>query len=226
MTVVFPGLSCNMVLVLASIGSEGLLVTEALQSCLHHQIYLRTGQLWADGRSMLHLHQQWQAARASVHLKSSLVLPLPVPICSPSGVQPGRHCLIEPQIALTESYGVLVGHTLVCRRFSAGIGRVSGSLGDCLSRGWSDPLGASGRHRCRLSSFLEKTLRNILHQYAHVFPAPGEPVTGRTTTVQHEIETNDARPVQCGPRRLVPAGQIEPSDSPCYEKGWIYAFLC
>ena len=113
MIVVFPGLSCNMVLVVASIGLEGLLVTEALQSCLHRQIYLRTGQLWADGRSTLHLHQQWQAARASVHLKSSLVLSLPVPICSPSGVQPGRRSLIEPQIALTESYGVLVGHTLV-----------------------------------------------------------------------------------------------------------------
>ena len=39
------------------------------------------------------------------------------------------------------------------------------------------------------------TLRNVLHQYAHVFPAPGEPVTGRTTTVQHDIETNDTRPV-------------------------------
>ena len=50
------------------------------------------------------------------------------------------------------------------------------------------------------------TLRDILHQYAHVFPAPGEPVTGRTTTVQHDIETNDTRPVRCGPRRLVPAG--------------------
>ena len=73
------------------------------------------------------------------------------------------------------------------------------------------------------------TLRNILHQYAHVFPAPGEPVTGRTTAVQHDIETNAARPTRCGPRRLAPAGlrteqtcikemleggRIEPSDSP------------
>ena len=56
-----------------------------------------------------------------------------------------------------------------------------------------------------------------------------EPVTGRTTTVQHDIITTDARPVRCGPRRLAPAGlrkeqtcvkemldggQIEPSDSP------------
>ena len=62
-----------------------------------------------------------------------------------------------------------------------------------------------------------------------MFPAPGEPVTGRSKSVQHEIEINDARPVRCGPRRLAPAGlrreqdcvremlsggQIEPSDSP------------
>ena len=72
-------------------------------------------------------------------------------------------------------------------------------------------------------------LRDLLFHYRHVFPAPGEPVTGRTTSVQHEIVTTDARPVHCGPRRLAPAGlrkeqscvqemlhggQIEPSDSP------------
>ena len=33
MTVVFPGLQCDMMLVVANIGSEGLLGTEALQSC-------------------------------------------------------------------------------------------------------------------------------------------------------------------------------------------------
>ena len=58
MTVAFPGLSCDMVLAVASIVSEGLLGTEALQSCLPHQLDLRTGQLWADGQSTLQLHQQ------------------------------------------------------------------------------------------------------------------------------------------------------------------------
>ena len=53
-------------------------------------------------------------------------------------------------------------------------------------------------------------------------------MTGRTTSVQHEILMPNARPVRCGPRRLAPAGlrteqkcvqdmllggQIEPSDS-------------
>ena len=48
-------------------------------------------------------------------------------------------------------------------------------------------------------------LRELLHRYEHVLPAPGEPVTGHTTSVQHDILTSDARPVRCGPRRLAPA---------------------
>ena len=75
MTVAFPGLSCKMVLVVAIIDSEGMLGTEALQSCLPHQLDLRTGQFWVDGQSTLQLHQQRQTARASAHLMSSLVLP-------------------------------------------------------------------------------------------------------------------------------------------------------
>ena len=46
MTVIFPDLSCEMLLVVASIGSDGLLGTEALQSCLPHRLDLQTGQLW------------------------------------------------------------------------------------------------------------------------------------------------------------------------------------
>ena len=74
--------------------------------------------MWADGQSMLQLHQQRQAARASTHITSSLVLPpdseivAPVSIRSSSGIQPGRCSLIEPKIAFTEDYGSLVGCTL------------------------------------------------------------------------------------------------------------------
>ena len=46
-----------MLFVVANIGSDGLLGTEALQSYLPHQLDLRTGQLWADGWSTLQLHQ-------------------------------------------------------------------------------------------------------------------------------------------------------------------------
>ena len=57
--------------------------------------------------------------------------------------------------------------------------------------GGSHPsLGDPGRQR----------LLDLIFRYRHVFPAPGEPVTGRTTTVQHDIITMDARPVCCGPR--------------------------
>ena len=56
--VVFPGLKCIMCCVVASIGSDGLLGTEALQSCIPHQFDLRTGQLWAEGRATLQFHQQ------------------------------------------------------------------------------------------------------------------------------------------------------------------------
>ena len=61
-------------------------------------------------------------------------------------------------------------------------------------------LGDSGR----------QLLRDLLYRYRHVFPAPGEPVTGRTTSVQHEILKSDARPIHCGPRRLAPADWHRP----------------
>ena len=65
-----------------------------------------------------------------------------------------------------------------------------------ILRGSHPSLGDAGRQQ----------LRNLLFRYCHVFPAPGEPVTGRTTAVQHDIITKDAHPVRCGPRRLAPAG--------------------
>ena len=88
-----------------------------------------------------------------------------------------------------------------------------------IVKGSHPSLGETGR----------RSLRDLLHRYEHVFPAPGEPMTRRTKSVQHEIITKDARPIRCGPRRLAPAGlrteqecakdmltggQIEPSDSP------------
>ena len=43
------------------------------------------------------------------------------------------------------------------------------------------------------------------HPFLGEIPAAGEPVTGRTTSVQHEIMTTDTRPVRCGPQCLAPA---------------------
>ena len=75
MTVAFPGLSCDMLFVVASIGSDVLLGTEALQSCLPHQLDIRMGKLWAEGRSTLQLHQQRVTHDVKGFLKTSVVLP-------------------------------------------------------------------------------------------------------------------------------------------------------
>ena len=75
LNVVFPRLSCDMLFVVASIGSDSLLGTEALQSCLPHQLDLPTGQLLADGRSTLQLHQQRLIPEVEGFLMTSVVLP-------------------------------------------------------------------------------------------------------------------------------------------------------
>ena len=59
----------------ANIGSDGLLGTEALQSYLPHQLDLRTGQLWAEGWSTLQLHQQILTPDMDGLLTTSVVIP-------------------------------------------------------------------------------------------------------------------------------------------------------
>ena len=268
MTVVFPGLSCDMLLVVASIGSDGLLSMEALQSCLPHQLDLRTGQLWAEGRSTLQLHQQRLTPSAAAFLTTSVVLPpdseivAPVAIRSASGVRPGPCSLVEHCMGLTEDYGVIVGHvyTLIdASSWSAGVLMVNPNAEEIVLHSFTcvgnlvpvsavsvvlvEPALPSGVCKT-LPDHLEDIvtgshpslgeagrllLRNLPHWYEHVFSAPGQPVTGHTTSVQHEILISDARLVRCGSRRLAPVGlcteqtcvkemllggQIEPSDSP------------
>ena len=75
LAIVFPGLCCDMLFVVANIGSDGLLGTEALQSYLPHQLDLRTGQLWANGWSTLQLHQQWLTPELDGPLTTSVVIP-------------------------------------------------------------------------------------------------------------------------------------------------------
>ena len=239
LNVVFPGLSCDMLFVVASIGSDSLLGTEALQSCLPHQLDLRTGQLWAEGGSTLQLHQQRLITEVQGFLMTSVVLPPDSEIVAPfsvSGVRLGSNALVEPSRSLMEEYGVVVGHMLVdasswsasvlminpnaeivlpsftCVGKLVPVSAVSVALADpglpddgCvilpdhleeIVMGSHPSLGEAGR----------RLLRELLHWHKDVFPAPGEPVTGRTTSVQHEILTSDARPVRCGPGRLAPAG--------------------
>ena len=116
LNVIFPGLRCDMWCVVAEIGTDGLLGTEALQSCLPHQLDLRTGQLWADGRSTLQLHQQRSTPLAICSLITAVVLPPVSEVVaefSITGDQLGSCALIDPNWELTEEFGVMVGHTLV-----------------------------------------------------------------------------------------------------------------
>ena len=43
-----------------------------------------------------------------------------------------------------------------------------------------------------LSDAGRQLLRDLIFRYRHIFPALGEPVTGRTMTMQHDIITTDA----------------------------------
>ena len=103
--VVFPGLKFSMCCVVASIGSDRLLGTEALQSCLPHQLDLRTGQLWAEGRSTLQLHQQKPNPDVRGLLLTAVVLPPDSEVVAPfslNGRQLGSCALIVPDRDLTE----------------------------------------------------------------------------------------------------------------------------
>ena len=263
---VFPGLKCVMCCVVASICSDGLLGTEALQSCLPHQLDLRTGQLWAEGRVTLQLHQQKPTPKINGLLMTAVVLPPDSEVVAPielTGGQLGTCALIVPSRQLTKDFGVVVGHTLVdASTCSASVLMINPNAEEvvlpcktCI--GMLVPISAVSVARSELQlptdgvvtlpEHLEdimkgshpslgessrQLLRDLLHRYEHVFPAPGEPVTGHTRSTQHKIITKNARPIHCGPPRLAPAGlrtecvkdmlkggQIEPSDSPWASPG-------
>ena len=74
-----------------------------------------------------------------------------------------------------------------------------------------------------------RRLAGVLLEYADIFPVPGDPLTGHTDAVEHDINTGDRSPIRCAPRRMSPqkmkkeeqcvtemltGGQIEASDSP------------
>ena len=144
--VVFPGIKCNMCCVVAGIGSDGLLGMEALQSCLPHQLDLRTGQLWAEGRSTLQLHQQKPTPDVRGLLLTAVVLPPDSEVVasfSLNGGHLGSCALIVPDRDLTEEFGVVVGHTLVDAATTSAnvliinpVGHVLGSWSPCRLYRW------------------------------------------------------------------------------------------
>ena len=53
-----------------------------------------------------------------------------------------------------------------------------------------------GDQRCRLAE--------VLLEYTNIFPVPGDPLTGHTDAVEHDINTGDRSPIRCAPRRMSP----------------------
>ena len=194
LNVVFPGLSCDMLFVVAIIGLDGLLGTEALQSCLPHQLDLRTGQLWAEGRSTLQLHQQRLIPEVMGFLMTSVVLPPDSEIIAPFSVSDATSRSASV-LMINPNAEEIVLPSFICVGKLVPVSAASVALADpglpddgCvvlpdhleeIVMGSHPSLGEAGR----------RLLCELLDRYKHVFPAPGEPVTGRTTSVQHEILT-------------------------------------
>ena len=102
------------------------------------------------------------------------------------------------------------------------------------------PRGVTGKLPHHLQDLVDQTsgdldgaqrrrLAEVLLEYADIFPVPGDPLTGHTDAVEHDINTGDRSPIRCAPRRMSPqkmkkeedcvtemltGGQIEASDSP------------
>ena len=102
------------------------------------------------------------------------------------------------------------------------------------------PRGVTGELPHHLQDLVDQTsgdldgdqrrrLAEVLLEYADIFPVPGDPLTGHTDAVEHDINTGDRSPIRCAPRRMSPqkmkkeedcvtemltGDQIEASDSP------------
>ena len=49
-----------------------------------------------------------------------------------------------------------------------------------------------------------RRLAEVLLEYTDIFPVPGDPLTGHTDAVEHDINTGDRSPIRCAPRRMSP----------------------
>ena len=77
------------------------------------------------------------------------------------------------------------------------------------------PRGVTGELPHHLQDLVDQTsgdldgdqrrrLAEVLLEYADIFPVPGDPLTGHTDAVEHDINTGDRSPIRCAPRRMSP----------------------
>ena len=174
----FPGLSCDMVLVVASIGSEGLLGSHA---------FLISSTFGQDscGR-MVSQHYSYISSDSLLGLPPKS----PVPLFFLRIVKLWLQCRFVPRREYSREGALSLSRKSLLKRTKMFLWAVPW----LMHHNWLTPAlkwwESTGPSLC--------IWKTILHQYARV--------TGRTTAVHHNIDTQGARPVRCGPCRLTPVG--------------------
>ena len=86
------------------------------------------------------------------------------------------------------------------------------------------PRGVTGELPHHLQDLVDQTsgdldgdqrrrLAEVLLEYADIFPVPGDPLTGHTDAVEHDINTGDRSPIRCAPRRMSPQKMKKEEDA-------------
>ena len=212
-SVSFLGLQTEFSIVICSLatGTDAIIGTDVLGSVLPHTLDIKNGLLFAQGGVSLQLHRKDSALSGRVFTVGH------------SSIPPYSEAVLHCSVRTTggrglPSSGLLEGLTL----FAGDTGLIGGirTSGRPL-RMESSCSGVKFRQRRRLAE--------VLLEYADIFPVPGDPLTGHTEAVEHDINTGDRSPIRCAPRRMSPqkmkkeeecvtemltGGQIEASDSP------------
>ena len=251
-SVSFLGLRTEFPIIICSLaaGTDAIIGTDVLGSVLPHTLDIKNGLLFAQGGASLQLHRRDSALSGRVFTVGHSSIPpyseavLHCSVRTTGGRALPSSGLLEGLTLFAEETGLIVGRTLVdpsgwkvpvlVSNFSQ-VTAIQSVTDDRLQR-----RGATGELPHHLRDLVDQTsgdldgdqrrrLAEVLLEYADIFPVPGDPLTGHTDAVEHDINTGDRSPIRCAPRRMSPqkmkkeedcvtemltGGQIEASDSP------------
>ena len=245
-SVSFLGLRTEFPIIICSLaaGTDAIIGTDVLGSVLPHTLDIKNGLLFAQGGASLQLHRRDSALSGRVFTVGHSSIPpysegLTL-FAEETGLIVGR-TLVDPS---GWKVPVLVSNfsqeTVVVSPFTevgmiAQVTAIQSVTDDRLHH-----RGVTGELPLHLRDLVDQTsgdldgdqrrrLAEVLLEYADIFPVPGDPLTGHTDAVEHDINTGDWSPIRCAPRRMSPqkmkkeedcvtemltGGQIEASDSP------------
>ena len=250
----FPIIVCSL-----AAGTDAIIGTDVLGSVLPHTLDIKNGLLFARGGASLQLHRRDSALSGRVFTVGHSSIPpyseavLHCSVRTTGGRALPSSGLLEGLTLFAEETGLIVGRTLVdpsgwkvpvlVSNFSQETVVVSpftevGMIAQvtAIQSVTDDRIqhrGVTGELPHHLRDLVDgdqrRRLAEVLLEYADIFPVPGDPLTGHTDTVEHDINTGDRSPIRCAPRRMSPqkmkkeedcvtdmltGGQIEASDSP------------